>query len=122
MQLSAIIMFSHNVLSISLRTEKGVVNILDAYCPHLGANMAEGGRVKGDCLECPFHSWTFRGKDGFCENIPYAEKGTSKIYKFYIHCFATLLLPKVGRDVWTECAWFCILKLHSCIKISVCAF
>ncbi|XP_020286702.1 cholesterol 7-desaturase [Pseudomyrmex gracilis] len=56
------------------RTEKGVVNILDAYCPHLGANMAEGGRVKGDCLECPFHSWTFRGKDGFCENIPYAEK------------------------------------------------
>ncbi|XP_072762507.1 cholesterol 7-desaturase nvd [Anoplolepis gracilipes] len=56
------------------RTEKGVVNILDAYCPHLGANMAEGGRVKGDCLECPFHSWTFRGEDGRCDNIPYSEK------------------------------------------------
>ncbi|EFN68179.1 3-chlorobenzoate-3,4-dioxygenase oxygenase subunit [Camponotus floridanus] len=56
------------------RTEKGVVNILDAYCPHLGANMGEGGRVKGDCLECPFHSWTFRGEDGRCDNIPYAEK------------------------------------------------
>ncbi|KAL6260991.1 hypothetical protein P5V15_008518 [Pogonomyrmex californicus] len=56
------------------RTERGVVNILDAYCPHLGANMAENGRVKGDCLECPFHSWSFRGEDGFCESIPYTEK------------------------------------------------
>ncbi|XP_018405044.1 PREDICTED: cholesterol 7-desaturase-like, partial [Cyphomyrmex costatus] len=56
------------------RTKKGVVNILDAYCPHLGANMAEGGRVKGNCLECPFHNWTFRGEDGYCENIPYTAK------------------------------------------------
>ncbi|XP_070157365.1 cholesterol 7-desaturase nvd [Polyergus mexicanus] len=56
------------------RTERGIVNILDAYCPHLGANMAQGGRVKGDCLECPFHSWTFRGEDGRCDNIPYTEK------------------------------------------------
>lgn len=56
------------------RTEKGVVRILDAYCPHLGANMAEGGQVKGDCLECPFHGWLFRGDNGNCEHIPYAEK------------------------------------------------
>ncbi|EZA57404.1 hypothetical protein DMN91_009120 [Ooceraea biroi] len=55
------------------RTERGVVNVLDAYCPHLGANMGEGGRVRGECLECPFHSWTFRG-DGFCDSIPYTEK------------------------------------------------
>ncbi|XP_018378415.1 PREDICTED: cholesterol 7-desaturase-like [Trachymyrmex cornetzi] len=69
------------------RTERGVINILDAYCPHLGANMAEGGRVKGDCLECPFHSWTFRGEDGYCENIPYAEK-----------------VPHVARvKVWKSC-------------------
>ncbi|KAG5330049.1 DAF36 desaturase, partial [Acromyrmex heyeri] len=44
------------------------------HCPHLGANMAEGGRVKGDCLECPFHNWKFRGEDGYCENIPYTIK------------------------------------------------
>ncbi|KYQ47715.1 hypothetical protein ALC60_13235 [Trachymyrmex zeteki] len=76
-----------NVLSISSRTERGVINILDAYCPHLGANMAEGGRVKGDCLECPFHSWTFRGEDGYCENIPYTTK-----------------VPYVARvKVWKSC-------------------
>ncbi|KAK2588202.1 hypothetical protein KPH14_004239 [Odynerus spinipes] len=56
------------------RTEKGVVNILDAYCPHLGANMGEGGRVRGDCLECPFHKWLFRGDDGRCSLIPYSQK------------------------------------------------
>ncbi|XP_017891357.1 cholesterol 7-desaturase [Ceratina calcarata] len=56
------------------RTDNGTVRILDAYCPHLGANMAEGGRVKGDCLECPFHGWQFRGSDGQCAYIPYADK------------------------------------------------
>jgi len=65
---------------ISSRTERGIINILDAYCPHLGANMAESGRVKGDCLECPFHSWKFRGEDGYCENIPYTTKGINKFY------------------------------------------
>ncbi|XP_076750250.1 cholesterol 7-desaturase nvd [Xylocopa sonorina] len=56
------------------RTDNGTVRILDAYCPHLGANMAVGGRVKGDCLECPFHGWQFRGSDGQCDHIPYADK------------------------------------------------
>lgn len=48
--------------------------MLDAYCPHLGANMGEGGRVVDDCLECPFHNWRFRG-DGECHTISYTDKG-----------------------------------------------
>ncbi|XP_046430330.1 cholesterol 7-desaturase nvd [Neodiprion fabricii] len=56
------------------RTQKGTVSVLDAYCPHLGANMGEGGRVRGDCLECPFHGWLFRGADGRCQDIPYSDK------------------------------------------------
>ena len=48
---------------------------VDAYCPHLGANMAAGGVVKGDCIECPFHGWQFEGHDGTCSSIPYAKKG-----------------------------------------------
>ncbi|KAM4662457.1 cholesterol 7-desaturase nvd-like [Discoglossus pictus] len=56
------------------RTLKGKVYIVDAYCPHLGANLAVGGRVTGDCIECPFHGWQFRGEDGKCTQIPYAEK------------------------------------------------
>ncbi|XP_076845007.1 cholesterol 7-desaturase nvd isoform X2 [Brachyhypopomus gauderio] len=48
--------------------------VVDAYCPHLGANLAVGGRVVGSCIECPFHGWQFRGEDGKCVRIPYAEK------------------------------------------------
>ncbi|CAG2056005.1 unnamed protein product, partial [Timema podura] len=56
------------------RTQEGVAHVLDAYCPHLGANMGVGGSVQGDCLECPFHSWRFSGVDGKCTSIPYSEK------------------------------------------------
>ncbi|XP_008551501.1 cholesterol 7-desaturase nvd 1 [Microplitis demolitor] len=60
------------------RTEKGNVNVIDAYCPHLGANLAKGGKVINDCLECPFHNWTFSG-DGKCQSIPYSKTDPSKI-------------------------------------------
>ena len=57
------------------RGQDGKAYVLDAYCPHLGANLAVGGRVVGSCIECPFHGWQFRGNDGKCTKIPYAEKG-----------------------------------------------
>nr|XP_053646047.1 cholesterol 7-desaturase nvd-like isoform X2 [Cherax quadricarinatus] len=56
------------------RDEGGTAHVTDAYCPHIGANLAVGGVVKGDCLECPFHGWLFRGSDGACVHIPYAAK------------------------------------------------
>lgn len=52
----------------------GKAYVVDAYCPHLGANLAVGGRVVGNCIECPFHGWQFQGSDGKCVKIPYAEK------------------------------------------------
>lgn len=55
------------------RGENGVAAVLDAYCVHLGANMAVGGKVVGNCLECPFHKWQFNG-DGKVTHIPYADK------------------------------------------------
>lgn len=52
------------------RSSDGNVNILNAYCPHLGANMAIGGTVKGNGLQCPFHGWVFDGTSGSCVHIP----------------------------------------------------
>ncbi len=60
------------------RGHNGEAYVVDAYCPHLGANLAVGGRVVGSCIECPFHGWQFQGSDGKCVRIPYAEKGTLK--------------------------------------------
>ena len=65
------------------RDDNGNAYILDAYCPHLGANIAIGGHVIGDCLECPFHGWQFRGSDGKVTKIPYSESSTySLMYSF----------------------------------------
>ena len=55
------------------RGEDGVVYILDAYCPHLGANIAVGGQVKGSCIQCPFHGWCFEGDSGDCVEVPYSK-------------------------------------------------
>ena len=42
-----------------------IVYCMDAYCPHMGANLGLGGKVKhGNCIECPFHGWLFDGATG----------------------------------------------------------
>ena len=56
------------------RGTDGKAHIVNAYCPHLGANLGIGGKVVGNCLQCPFHGWTFRGEDGKCIKIPYSDK------------------------------------------------
>jgi nitrite reductase/ring-hydroxylating ferredoxin subunit len=84
------------------RGESGNVTIFDAYCIHLGANLAVGGKVVGDCLvsltdnstrtgmrislihvllclcmpvclyKCAFHKWRFQA-DGKVAHIPYTD-------------------------------------------------
>ena len=55
------------------RGEGGAVKVLDAFCPHLGAHLGHGGKVRGDSIQCPFHAWRFDG-DGQCVEIPYASR------------------------------------------------
>ncbi|XP_049516076.1 cholesterol 7-desaturase nvd-like [Dermacentor silvarum] len=62
---------------VAFRTADGVAHVLDAYCPHLGAHLGVLGRVVGDCIECPFHGWRFRGDNGACAGVPYARKTPS---------------------------------------------
>lgn len=49
----------------------GDAHAMQAFCPHLGANLAHG-RVRGACIECPFHGWRFTG-DGHVDSIAYCE-------------------------------------------------
>jgi phenylpropionate dioxygenase-like ring-hydroxylating dioxygenase large terminal subunit len=46
--------------------------ILDAFCPHMGAHLAEG-KVEGNDLRCFFHHWKFDGQ-GICVDIPCLDK------------------------------------------------
>ncbi len=57
--------------------DSGEIHLLDAFCPHLGANLARG-RVRGDCLECPFHLWQFSG-DGRVAHIPYSDLPPNRV-------------------------------------------
>jgi 3-ketosteroid 9alpha-monooxygenase subunit A len=57
---------------VAWRGDHGV-HVLDAYCPHLGADLGVGGKVVGDSIQCPFHAWRFGG-DGACVEVPYASK------------------------------------------------
>jgi 3-ketosteroid 9alpha-monooxygenase subunit A len=58
---------------VLFRTESGQASVLDAFCPHLGAHLGHGGRVKGETIECPFHAWRF-APDGACAEVPYSKK------------------------------------------------
>ena len=50
------------------RGADGLAHVVDAYCPHMGAHLAEG-KVEGDGLRCFFHAWKFDGR-GECVDIP----------------------------------------------------
>lgn len=78
------------------RGTSGIVGCLDAHCPHLGAHMGVGGKVKGDNVECPFHKWQFRA-DGQCAAIPYSP-GTN--------CSAKTKAYHVTEWYGNVCVWF----------------
>ncbi|MAQ18199.1 MAG: hypothetical protein CMN30_25810 [Sandaracinus sp.] len=54
---------------VAFRDAAGRARVLDAYCPHLGADLS-GGRVCEGQLECPFHRWRFDG-EGCLAEVPY---------------------------------------------------
>jgi len=62
---------------VAFRTESGTPTVLDAFCPHLGAHLGEGGCVHGETIECPFHAWRWNT----AKNIPPKAKET-KIFHY----------------------------------------
>lgn len=106
---------------VLFRTRDGAAKVLDAYCPHLGAHLAEGGRVHGDTLRCPFHGWRYDGDTGECVEIPYCKKipprarvrawpvveANRMIFAWY-HAegkapeWDVPVMPEFGLEDWTE--------------------
>jgi len=91
---------------VIFRTESGRPAVFDAYCPHLGAHLGEGGRVEGDALRCPFHGWLFDAS-GACRHIPYAERipGKARARAFETlerNGFVFAWWDRDGREPWFE--------------------
>jgi cholesterol 7-desaturase len=58
---------------VLMRDEQGKASALHAYCAHMGANLAVGGKVvNGNCVECPFHGWLYNAETGQCVSISHS--------------------------------------------------
>ncbi len=57
---------------VVFRGEDGSLNVLDAFCRHMGGDLSDG-EVKGNEVACPFHDWRWGG-DGRCKQIPYGRR------------------------------------------------
>ena len=58
---------------VAYRDDHGALHVLEAHCLHLGAHIGHGGKVVGDCVECPYHGWGW-GPDGVNRYIPYEDR------------------------------------------------
>ena len=110
--------FEHDL--VLFRGDDGTVNLLGAYCPHMGAHLGHGGLVVDNTVKCPFHAWQFNG-DGKCVKIPYADRipPKAKVRKWEVVERNGLIMawnnieggapewelptiPEVGSPDWTE--------------------
>jgi nitrite reductase/ring-hydroxylating ferredoxin subunit len=68
--------------AIAYRGESGEAVVMNAYCRHLGADLAMG-KVVGNDIRCGFHHWQY-GPDGGCTKIPASEKipKAARVFKY----------------------------------------
>jgi 3-ketosteroid 9alpha-monooxygenase subunit A len=60
---------------VAFRSEAGALSVLDAHCRHLGAHMGYGGKVRENCVICPYHAWAW-DSEGHNTHIPYQDQPT----------------------------------------------
>ena len=53
---------------VLFKTGDGKISVVDAVCPHRGANLCKGW-VKGNNIQCPYHGWEF-DSDGKLVKVP----------------------------------------------------
>ncbi len=53
---------------VLFRDDSGTARCLSSVCVHRGGSLAHG-KIKGDCIECPYHGWQFNG-EGHCTRVP----------------------------------------------------
>jgi phenylpropionate dioxygenase-like ring-hydroxylating dioxygenase large terminal subunit len=60
----------------------GRVQVVSAYCPHIGADLSIGC-VTGNSLRCAFHNWEF-GRDGRCQRTGIGDPAppTARLFNF----------------------------------------
>ena len=72
---------------VGYRDDNGEIHVLTGHCKHLGAHLGHGGKVVGDCIECPFHGWRWGpdGKHAYMPSEPGRTMKTMKLRSYPIH-------------------------------------
>ncbi|ORW53825.1 3-ketosteroid-9-alpha-hydroxylase [Mycobacterium paraense] len=121
---------------VVFRGGDGNLNVLDAYCRHMGGDLSQG-TVKGDAIACPFHDWRWGG-DGRCKQVPYSRR-TPKLAR--TQAWTTLqqdgmlfvwndpegkppppevTIPRIegaASDDWTDWHWYTTVVQSNCREI-----
>ncbi|MBO6277507.1 MAG: Rieske 2Fe-2S domain-containing protein, partial [Pseudomonas sp.] len=70
---------------LAYATSKGDISVMDAHCPHMGADLSQG-TLENDRVVCAFHHWQFDAS-GKCVEIPYCKR----------------IPPKAKTRTWQTC-------------------
>jgi phenylpropionate dioxygenase-like ring-hydroxylating dioxygenase large terminal subunit len=70
----------------------GRARAMDAYCPHMGAHLAEG-KVEGNSIRCLFHYWKY-DETGRCAEIP------SQQQTDFVPCIRTFPVEEKYGLIW----------------------
>lgn len=70
------VQIGHQRLAV-YRGQSGIVGCVDAFCPHMGTDLALG-TVVDDTLRCSFHQWRFAA-DGACVEVPCAPDHAARV-------------------------------------------
>jgi phenylpropionate dioxygenase-like ring-hydroxylating dioxygenase large terminal subunit len=72
---------------IAWRDGRGQVAVMGDKCPHRGVALS-AGRVKADCIQCPFHGFEF-DLTGACTLVPANGKNAEPPRALHIHTYPT---------------------------------
>ncbi|MBY8859466.1 3-ketosteroid-9-alpha-hydroxylase subunit A [Nocardia sp. CA2R105] len=121
---------------VVFRGADGTINVLDAYCRHMGGDLSDG-EIKGNEIACPFHDWRWGG-DGRCKQIPYARRvpplartraWTTLEQDGLLFVWndpegkkppAEITIPRIegaGSDEWTDWHWYTTVVNTNCREI-----
>lgn len=81
---------------VAFRDTSGRVGLLDAFCPHRGANLF-WGRNESDGLRCVYHGWMF-DVTGQCVDMPSEPAGSNFQTKVKTTSYPT---KEAGGVIWT---------------------
>ncbi len=84
---------------VCVRDSQNIVNVYDAYCPHMGAHLGVGGKIVADRIVCPFHGWQYNTA-GDCVAIPYCDAipRRAKLQRFVVRELNSFIYIYYGLD------------------------